>query len=278
MIKVNQYDLAKILEINEDYHIEEHYNEDLFYITIDNFFKNPDDLVDFLIKFPADDIEYRLNNNLFDFENNYYQCPPGIQQLIHPQYLNGLTKNLLEILCDCDYLPNTQNESNNINNEIYFNQIEKFSYYTNYISSESVSFRKNNLPHVDQSKFTFNFHLSKDVTSGLNFYKLKVKEKRFSNIKSIMKESSEEKNKISTLLNENLALTEKNLKDTKVEQFKSITENDLFVAYEQCDFKFNRLVLYEGDYWHSISHDSNVEKNPRYSLVSTYNYSKDEIN
>jgi hypothetical protein len=277
MIKINQHDLSKILEVNENYQIEEHHNGNLFYITIDDFFKNPDDLVDFLVKFPADNFEDALNNNLFDFESNSYQSPPGIQQIIHPQYFQCFASTLLEILCDCNYLPNTENKSDDLNDGIHFNQVRKFSYYTNCISSKSVSFRKNNLPHIDQSRFTFNFHLSKNVTSGLNFYKLKLKEKRFSNIKSIMEESNEEKNTIKNLLNDNLSLNEESAKDHRVEPFKSIEENDLFVLYEQCDFKFNRLVLYESDYWHSINHDSTVESNPRYSLVSTYNYSQDEI-
>lgn len=273
MINIKQYDLEKILSINNDLKIQEHVVEDLFYITIDNFFKNPDDLVDFLIQFPSDNIQQKLNCNEFDFKNNNYRCPPGIQQIIHPRYLEGLSIRLIEILTETNFIPNTKNKTENSSSEVYYNQINNFGYYTNYIGPEAVSFRQNHIPHIDQCKFTFNFHLSKNVNSGLNFYKLKTKNKTHSRLKSILDDSIEVRKEISSKLNDasNLNFNENNIK-----KYKSIIEDDLFVCYEECDFKFNRLVLYEGDYWHSIKYDANVEKNPRYSLVSTYNFNKDE--
>lgn len=268
-MQIKQYDLKKIFSINEDIEINEHSIDDLYYVTIDNFFKNPDDLVDFLIQFPTSDVEKQIKDNHDDISENI-KVPPGIQQLLHPTIFEQLSFNLIGILAEANFIPN-KNDKRKKNDASLANQLSKFIYYTNYIGPESVSFRNNNFPHIDQYKFSFNFHLSKDVNSALSFYNLKESGKLYSGIKSIMKESPEIREKIRDKLNKTITH-----KDNSIDKFKSITENDIFKLYEECEFKYNRLVIYEGSYWHSIKYDANTEKNPRYSLVSAYNFDNDE--
>lgn len=267
MISIQEYDIKYLLELNEDINVETHTVGDLYYATVDNFFKRPKELAEFLSKFPTDNYNYKLRNNLLSETESLMTRSCGIQQLLHESYFEILSINLIGLLSESNFIPNAEDKSKDVKQ--MHEQITKVLYYTNFLNKDTVTYKANNIPHFDYHQFSYNMHLSEGVGGGLSFYKFKSKEKYYSDILSVLNESLEEREYVKNILSN---YTEEKANHLETKPYSHIIEDECFEMYHTCEYKFNRLIIHEGKYWHSINYDSKKEKNPRYSLVGVYNH------
>lgn len=267
--QLNKIDFAEVFEISTGFDVQTEKFDDLSYITIDNFFKHPEQVVNTLKLFPINDRE-KFYGNLRG--KTKLAKPPGIQQFMPNNYFEGLSYILYKLLAEYDYVPydfETTGDYARLGS-----QISQFVYYTNIFYPNMRNYDNNYLPHFDQSKFAFNIYLSEDIGGGTSFYNLIHDDHEYSSIDSIMNiEDYDTKKEIQDKLNK---MNE--LKSGDPKYYISFQENNLFKKYHTIPYEYNRLVLYSGTSWHNVDYDSAKETNVRYSLASSYSPSLENDN
>lgn len=259
--EIKNIDFKKLLEVNSGFDVHTDNYQDLSYITIDNFFKNPHDIVDVLKLFPVNN-----KNNFYEeikkLKKHQYNKAPGIQQIFPSSYFESLSFILYKLLAEYDYVPyDIENSGDYL---LLGKQLTQFVYYSNIFYPGILKENNNNLPHFDQFTFAFNIFLSENVTGGTAFYNLIHNEKRYATIDSIVAEDDYD-----TKVQIQAALNSMNDGDEPT-TYNYFENNDLFEKYHTIDYEFNRLCLYKGVYWHSVYYDAEQEKNLRYSLSTAY--------
>lgn len=258
---IKQIDFSSAFEISTGFDVQVEKFNDLSYISVNNFFKNPQKVIDTLKLFPS-------NNRDKFYENLKGKAkllkPPGIQQFLPNNYFEGVSYILYKLLAEYDYVPydfETTGDYAKLGS-----QITQFVYYTNIFYPKMPNYDNNYLPHFDQSRFAFNIYLSEDVGGGTSFYNLVHDGVEYSNINAIMKiDDYDTKKEIQDKLNSMNTVTE-----TDPQYYSSFEENNLFKKYHTIPYEYNKLVLYPGIHWHTADYDSATETNVRYSLASTY--------
>lgn len=261
--EINNINFTELLEINLGFEVQSEKIEGLSYITIDNFFKNPHDIVEVLKKFPAND-KSNFYENIKTTEAKYNR-PPGIQQLFPNSYLESLSFIVYKLMAEYDYVPYDIETSGD-----YFmlgKQLSQFIYYSNCLYPNMKQFEYNYLPHFDQSQFAFNIFLSEDVEGGTAFYKLKHENKYYSTIGDIMDETDYD---LKLGLQNKLNAMNAHDENSGVTNYDYFDDDDLFEKYHLIDYQFNRFCLYKGSFWHSIYYNSSTATNARYSIAGAY--------
>lgn len=256
------FDFDDAFQINGSLEVQSERYDDLTYITIDNFFKYPEKVVDILKLFPINDRSKFYNH--FSGKSKLLR-PSGDQQFLPNSYFQRLSYTLYKLLSEHDYVPYDFSMVEDFSK--LGDQLSQFVYYTNIFYPNMPNYDNNYLPHFDQSNFAFNIYLSKEeIGGGTSFYNLVNEEKKYSCINSIIGiEDFDEKLTIQKKLNNMNTIDENSPKN-----YISFEKNDLFEKYHTIPFEFNKLVLYAGQYWHNADYDSTKENSLRYSLCATY--------
>jgi hypothetical protein len=256
------FDFDDAFQINGSLEVQSERYDDLTYITIDNFFKYPERVVDILKLFPINDRSKFYNH--FSGKSRLIR-PAGDQQFLPNSYFQRLSYTLYKLLSEHDYVPYDFSMVEDFSK--LGDQLSQFVYYTNIFYPNMPNYDNNYLPHFDQSSFAFNIYLSEeDIGGGTSFYNLLNEEKKYPCINSITSiDDFDEKLTIQRNLNDMNTMNENSPKN-----YVSFEKNDLFEKYHTIPFEFNKLVLYAGHYWHNADYDSTKENNLRYSLCATY--------
>ena len=270
---LKSYNFKEIFQVNPDLKIQSHQIDSLDYITVDDFFVYPEKVVDFLKQFPCDDIIHKIQNNykIGDTVDENVFKPLGIQQLLPNRYFDNLSFNLFSLLSDADFIT-TKSQEVLENYDKFSKYITQFVYYTNFYYPNMICINQNHTPHFDQYEYAYNIYLSEDVGGGTAFYKLKYNNRYYDTIQSIV-EDTQNRVSIGHLLN-NYKQTDSNI----IKEYIPIDDDNVFTKYHLVECKYNRLVLYKGNYWHSAYYNSKEEKNSRYSLASTFTYDRPDDN
>lgn len=262
-------DFQDLFEVNNDYELKEETVNDLTVISIENFFKNPDDIADILKKYP-------VNNNDKYYEkmkenNPSIVRPPGRNQLIPSEYLNGVAASLYQLLCEKEYVP----FNFSINNEFkkLTEQLGRFSWYTSIFYPLMKNDSNNWNPRFNTSTFVFNICLQQESNSSISFYQLNHGDKQYSTIDSVLEiESLEDKSDIKDKLNAMHLMSE----DSK--KYYCPEDTDLFLKYFSIPLTYNKLILYKGNNWSTFDYDAEKESNVSYCLNSSYTPNFEESN
>lgn len=264
-----KWDFKYTFQINTEFDVYKEDREDLTVITIDNFFKDPQAVVECLKQFPINDRD-RFYEELAD-QDKFLLKPPGYQQVFPASYFEGISYILYKTLYEYDFVPHDYEANQEF--QKLGDQINQFSYGTDILTPKMKNVMNNYMPHFDHTKFSFEVFLSEEeISGGTSFYKLKHKDQEYSSIDSLVDVTEEEDRiEIRDLLNGMNEIT-----DSSPEYYTSFEENNIFKKYYTVPFEFNKLVIYKGTYWHSIDYDSAKEENLRYSLTSSYTPTNDE--
>jgi hypothetical protein len=259
--EIKKIDFKKLLEVNLGFEVQSQKEEHLSYITVDNFFKNPNDIVDVLKLFPVN------NKDLFyekvkEMDKEKYTKPSGIQQLFPSSYFESISFVLYKLLAEYDYVPyDIENSGDYL---LLGKQLNQFIYYSNIYYPGMLKENNNNYPHFDQFNFAFNIFLSENVGGGTAFYKLKHNGKTYGSIDAIVSEEDYD-----TKVEIQQKLNDMNNTD-ETAPYDYFEGNDLFEKFHVIDYEFNKLTLYKGNNWHGVYYDSLNETNTRYSLSAAY--------
>ena len=269
-----QFNLINIFQLHENALINDSMVDGMMYITIDDAFKDPELLVDFLKCLPADtytgDIQKIYDEGVrkiedLDNSNDLQIRPPGLQQKVMSEILIDLSFNYYRFLVEQDLIPPHENMyEDNFSPYMCQSELSGFTTNTQLYYPGMLSVGGNNNPTVDKFQYMFKALLSDDIEDGkINFYKLNCCGKYWSSITQIMNEATdEEKQVISKTLNE---VTSGN----EIAPFKPKVD-DVFEKFFSIEHKFNRLLVLPGDYFYDVQYDSTKETNCRFSLETGF--------
>jgi len=263
--EIKKIDFTKLFEINGS-EVQSQIYDNLNYITIDNFFKNPHDIVDVLKLFPIND-KSKFYEKISELKKTKWLQQPGLQQFFPINYLESLSFTLYKLLAEYDYVPyDIENSGDYLR---LGRQLSQFVYYSNIFYPGILKISNNNLPHFDQSQFAFNIFLSENVGGGTSFYNLVYNNKRYASLNAVLSETD-------PAMKEGIKNELNKMNDTcEVAPYDAFEGNEMWEKYHTIEYKFNRLCLYKGNFWHNVYYDANTETNIRYSLSATYSPSMD---
>ena len=258
-------DFQESFKVNDNHEVLTEFNDDYSLITIDNFFKYPDQVVDVVKRFPVND-KTKYYEKLKE-ENPDYIVPAGEHQVIPSEFLSGVSAVLYNILSEYELIPfsfNTKDKFQQLNE-----QVAKFAWYTDIFYPRMKNISNTWNPGFKPSKFNFNISLgqydSDECTSGLSLYNLVHDDKEYSSVDDILKiDDLETKSDIRDRLNDMHKITEDS------PEFYEVKDTDLFKECRKVSFIHNRLIFYKGSQWHSTNYNSAKEKDIHYSLCSAY--------
>lgn len=237
--------LDHFCEINQNCEVNLHKVEDLEYLTVDNFLKNPNDLRDFCSKFPAEN----KNESLKQFQySDIKSSSPGIQQPIDDKFLKTLGRNLHALLSEHNFCK-------------YDYDDDMWNFYTNLYYPGMQSYNKNYIPHVDPFTYACNIFLNDPKNTGTAFYKFVGEKKNYYSAFQIGQTPSE-------YFRFMRRIESKNPNSAGFEDWKSFNGDEDFIMYHIAPAKFNRATIYRGHFWHGVHYDASEEDNYRYSLVA----------
>lgn len=258
----SELDFKYAFEINAEFDVFKDTKDDLTVITIDNFFKYPNDVLEALKQFP-------INNKDKFYEelqsDRRILQPPGKQQLLPSGYFEGVSYILHKLLVEHDFVPFDFESSQQFDK--LGAQLSQYVYYTNIFYPGMPNLNNSHNPHFDQSTFAYNIFLSDaEIGGGTSFYKLKHDGEEYSNIDDIMEiEDHDAKMDIRDKLNSMNITT-----DEDPENYIAPEETDLWKKYYTIPYEFNKLTLYKGTFWHTADYNSATETDLRYSLAAIY--------
>lgn len=270
-----QFNLVDIFQLNSNSKIQESMVEGMTYIIIDNAFKNPELLVDFLKSLPADtytqdthrvyDEGVKTVKDLSD-SGNLQIRPPGLQQKVMSEALVDLSFNYYKFLVEQDFIPpHEYMYEDNFSPYDVQSELSGFTSNTQLYYPGMLSVGGNNTPTVDRFQYMFKAFLSDDIEQGeINYYKVNSCDKYWSSVTDIMNNASvQEKEIISSDLN-NATSSE------AISPFVPVVDKNIFEKIFSIEFKYNRLVLLPGDYFYDVAYDSTKETNCRFTLETGY--------
>lgn len=246
--RLKSSEIIECTEINPDMEFEYIQIEDLEYIKVHNFLKNPDKMVDFLKKFPCEDRSKSLES---DEGEKLLTCSkaPGFQQPIPALYFkNNLTPVFFNFL---EYHHMVKYDIRRC----------KWAYYTNCCYPKMKAYSKNYYPHVDPFTYAFNLFLSDAEYSSTDFFKLKVDEDTYVyNVSQLSRHKEAYDADIDRRQN-------KNLKE-KFSVWRIFEGDEHYIKYHSVPATFNSVTIYRGDKYHTLAYDAEKAETVRYSLVS----------
>ena len=255
--------LDGIFELNDNLEIENNLVEEcgLKYVTIRDFFKRPDEVIDFLKNIPSEDKTESIMKDKFTYMASN---APGFQQPLESKLARQLCNDIYE-------LGKKTGLHKYEKNQVHFN------YYTNTCYPGMKACQNNWLPHIDPFSVACNMYLSQNDNTGTSF------------LKFISTDGKEYYN--STQLSRSREATDEYIKkyEWSVESKKYFSKNSIegtdisdwvyyegdppdeplprFERYHYIKVERNMCSMYRGNRWHGIYYDADKEKDIRYSLV-----------
>lgn len=237
-------ELDALCEFNPDMEIHRGEVEGTKYITVKNILKRPDDLREFLSKFPCEDRNKSMEE---DGVSHISSKAPGFQQPIDKTYFLALSDGLF-------HLGKSQKLFKYSKDDV------EFEYYTNCCYPGMKSYNKNYLPHVDPFSIAANIYLTDVPNTGTSFFKfIGEDDKPFYSVSDLLRDRDRGQKKY-----------DDNIGEYKIEsgwnEWKYFTGDDFYQRYHFIPAEYNSCSMYRGNRWHSITYDANQD-DVRYSVV-----------
>ena len=256
-------DLDNIFELNDNLEIENNKDEEtgLKHVVVQDFFKRPNEIIDFLKNIPSEDKTESIIKDKFTYMASN---APGFQQ--------PLESKLARRLCDEIYELGKKTGLHK-----YERQQVQFNYYTNTCYPGMKSCQNNWLPHIDPFSLACNMYLTQCDNTGTSFLRFVTSDgKAFYNSLQLGKSriACEEYRNKYEFVGKNGKQWSKNLiEGTDISDWVYYIGDSAdeplprFERYAFIKADRNMCSMYRGNRWHCISYDADNEKNIRYSIV-----------
>ena len=236
--------LDALVEFNPDMEVEFNVCEGTKYLRIRNVLKRPDDLAEFLSKFPVEDRNMSME---VDGMTHISSKAPGFQQPIDRTHLLMLGHSIYDIA--------TANKLIKYNREDVI-----FEYYTNCCYPGMRSYNTNYLPHVDPFSIAANFYLTDVPNTGTSFFKFVGEDNKFFySLYDLLRDRGRGQQNY-----------DDNIENYKIEsgweEWNYFTGDNFYQRYLYLPAEYNSCSMYRGNRWHGITYDANCD-DVRYSLV-----------
>jgi len=266
MSEFNRYtskQLDGIFELNDNLEIINDVVEEcgLKYATIHNFFKRPDEVIDFLKHIPSEDKTESMMKDKFTYMASN---APGFQQPLESKLAKSLCDNLYEL-------------GKRTGLHKYEKSQVRFNYYTNCCYPGMKACQNNWLPHIDPFSLACNMYLTEVENTGTSFLKfISTEGREYYNATQLArsKRATEEYiKKYEWSQEQNKYFSKNPIEGTDISDWVSY-EGDppdeplpRFEKYHYIKADRNMCSMYRGNRWHGITYDADKETNIRYSLV-----------
>jgi hypothetical protein len=237
-------EIDELFSINDNIEIEYHKVEELEYITIQNFLRNPEDAKKFLINFPTED---RLQTIIETGDENIVNKAPGFQQTFSSMFFKPISKKLHKVLEDYNYCS-------------YSWHPRHWDFYTNCLYTGMKSYRRNYIPHVDEFAAAGNIYLTDIDDTYTAFFKYVNQDKIYYNINRLKLDDQETIKYINLIRAHSMS--------EGLSEWKIFSGDENFVEYHRIPSQYNTVSLYKGKYWHNVHFDASIPNRIRFSLVS----------
>jgi|14_taG_2_1085336.scaffolds.fasta_scaffold00678_5 hypothetical protein len=242
-------EIKELTAINPEMDIQSFRVEELEYIKVLNFLKNPIDLRNFISIFPSEDKTKSILDGS-DADSNSSSMAPGFQAPVPDTFFkSNLSIAYYNILKHYHMI------------KYDYSRI-KWNYYTNCCYPGMPSYCANYRPHTDPFSFALNLFLTENEESYTDFFRYKLKNNSYNYRGSRMNLN---KNLIES--KEDDAYNDSLMKDKKLGKWIRFESDDKYERYHSVSADFNSLTIYKGDFYHSIGYDVDNHKSIRYSLV-----------
>ena len=265
-LKLSEYsrytsrELDRIFEITDDVKIEkkDHEESGLIYVTAYNFFKRPDDIIDFLKTIPSEDRTKSITEDRFTYMSSN---APGFQQPLESKLVMQLGDNIFNLGKDTGLHKYDRNQCS-------------MEYYTNTCYPGMKSCQNNWLPHIDPFSIACNMYLTQCNNTGTSFFRfVSTSGKSYYNSIQLSRsrEACEEFNK--KYEDNRKKYTKNPIEGTDLGDwvyYIGDSEDEPLPKFERYAYikaERNMCSMYRGSRWHGISYDADNETDIRYSLV-----------
>jgi hypothetical protein len=240
-------EIKELTEVNSDMDIQAFKVEELEYIKVHNFLKNPIDLRNFISHFPSEDKSKSIIDGTTKSSNSSSMAP-GFQAPVPETFFrNNISIAFYNIL---KHYHIVKYEYKRIN----------WNYYTNCCYPGMPSYCSNYRPHTDPFSLALNLFLTENEESYTDFFRYKLKNNSYNYRGSRMFKYSEE-------FEEDNSRKDTLMDDKKIGKWIRFKSDDQYERYHSISADFNSLTIYKGDFYHSIGYDVDEYKSIRYSLV-----------
>ena len=256
-------ELDEVFELNNDLKInnQRHEESGLKYVTIQNFFKRPDAVIEFIKHIPSEDKTESILRDKFTYMASN---APGFQQ--------PLESKLAKRLCDEIYELGKRTGLHK-----YESHQVAFNYYTNCCYPGMKACQNNWLPHIDPFSLACNMYLTQNDNTGTSFLRFVSTEGRAyynsMQLSRSRKASEEYSEKYEWSVESKKRFSKNTLEGTDISDwvyYEGDSPDEPLPRFERYAFikaDRNMCSMYRGNRWHCISYDADKEKDIRYSLV-----------
>lgn len=236
-------EIEELFSINDNIEINFNRVEQLEYITISDFLRYPEDVKNFLVKFPSED---RLKS-IIEVNKIIVNKAPGFQQPFNNIFFLPLSERLHQIafqygFCNYEY------------------DKRYWDFYSNCLHSDMQSFKMNYLPHLDSFSTAANIYLTDIEDTYTAFFKfIDCKGNEYPSVHKI------KSNQIA--MDEYISTMAEYSSSEDLGEWKVFRGNKHFVEYHRIPSLFNCVSMYRGKFWHNVQFDASIPNRIRYSLV-----------
>jgi len=236
--------LDALVEFNPDMEVEFNICEGTKYLTVKNILKRPDDLREFISKFPTEDRNLSME---IDNMTHISSKAPGFQQPLDKTYFLLLSDSLYKLGKANKLFKYDKNDLD-------------FEYYTNCCYPGMKAYNTNYLPHVDPFSIAANIYLTDVPDTGTSFFKFTGKDnKSFYSVSDLMRDGARGREAYDNHI-------ERSYSEGGFSDWIKYTGDDFFQRYLYIPATYNSCSMYRGNKWHGITYDADCD-DVRYSIV-----------
>lgn len=221
------------------------------YLFIENMYKNPYDIRDYLMN-----SSYIASTNLLSNERT---GAPGMQQPIGNEWVKHFLQYCRDLL---------------VNHKITKKEIlwQQFQCYCNVFWTRMQSMNSNFRPHVDPGDMAFNYFLSDDLgpEAGTAMYSININGEEYMDVRHMQKAVTGRRDEDRFLMELENAMSAGRVGTGRAVSYKTFEGDKWFTKKGVVPYGFNCLSAYRGSVYHSADYE--VSKYPedhcRYSLVA----------
>jgi len=234
---------------------------DISCLIIDNYFQDPEYVVETFLKFPFDIGQTTLEEAVAEIKdggkNPSFIKPMGENQIIHPHLVQTLTLGYHNLLKEYSYIPEMAHVSDT---EASFDKTMNSSLHTGCLfypdMNISVNKHKPAPGNYHMNAVAFLSENTSGVDNGISFYQFEYENEVYSGVKELINETTdaELRRDIMDLLNY------KYIPQKGFEKFSIWNGDEHFKRLFTVEAQFNRVVLFPGNSWFQYNYDNASEK------------------
>ncbi len=258
--QIKQHDFHSIMEISEDVDIQDMGD----YVVIDEVFKDPDAVYEYLASFPADSTDEIKRLLYRQGDKPEFKTPNGITQLLPNQYFDVWFQDLYKLLIEAEFVPHQVNQY--LKDKEYMSQLSRSGLVTCNLQHDNMVIHKRGAwpTPVLEFEYACDVFLGDDIDpeNGISFYDLLFEDKRYKNVEDLTEIKDKElQGTLKDYLNVFVTV------QPDLEMYKPYEDTKFYDKVRFVEAKKNRMVIFKSGKW--MTHDYNGKQDVERYVFNT---------